>query len=215
MIVTGANSGLGSAIADQIASKAELSTYHGIYTVRDTEHAPALASALEHGTKIRTRSCPRSACILSSDSLLWPTSSASSRKNSPMNKIISNARDTHPVPPTPEMPPREPSTTCGTRPSSLTQPASTPSRGGPGAWSPATRRPELPRRLPPVRPVEVLPGHDAARAAGAPSRICVLGVKPGTMSSGLQRLALWVIRGDSCGALWGYLSACGVLQSWH
>lgn len=50
ILVTGANGGLGSAIAEQIASKAELSTYHGLYTVRDTAHAPALTSALEHGT---------------------------------------------------------------------------------------------------------------------------------------------------------------------
>lgn len=46
----GANGGLGSAIAEQIAAKAELSAYHGLYTVRDAEHAPALTSALAHGT---------------------------------------------------------------------------------------------------------------------------------------------------------------------
>ncbi|KAG6357683.1 hypothetical protein INS49_013562 [Diaporthe citri] len=45
ILVTGANGGLGSAIAEQIASKAELSAYHGLYTVRDAEHAPALTSA--------------------------------------------------------------------------------------------------------------------------------------------------------------------------
>lgn len=51
VIVTGTNGGLGSAIVEQIASKADLSANHGLYTVRDTEHAPALISALEHGTK--------------------------------------------------------------------------------------------------------------------------------------------------------------------
>ncbi|KAL2285646.1 hypothetical protein FJTKL_07666 [Diaporthe vaccinii] len=50
ILVTGANGGLGSAIAEQIASKAELSAYHGLYTVRDAGHAPALSSALAHGT---------------------------------------------------------------------------------------------------------------------------------------------------------------------
>ncbi|RYP21125.1 hypothetical protein DL765_002414 [Monosporascus sp. GIB2] len=49
ILVTGANGGLGSAIAHQFASKPELSAYHGLYTVRNTSHAPALASALAHG----------------------------------------------------------------------------------------------------------------------------------------------------------------------
>lgn len=46
ILVTGANGGLGSAIAGQIASKPELSAYHGLYTVRDATSAPALTSAL-------------------------------------------------------------------------------------------------------------------------------------------------------------------------
>lgn len=49
ILVTGANGGLGSAIAAQIASSPELSAYHGIYTVRDATSSPALTSALEHG----------------------------------------------------------------------------------------------------------------------------------------------------------------------
>ncbi|GAP87903.1 putative short-chain protein [Rosellinia necatrix] len=49
ILVTGANGALGSAIARQIASKPELSAYHGVYTVRDTTKAQALTSALEHG----------------------------------------------------------------------------------------------------------------------------------------------------------------------
>ncbi|GAW21416.1 hypothetical protein ANO14919_109350 [Xylariales sp. No.14919] len=49
ILVTGANGGLGSAIAEHIAKKPELSTYHGLYTVRDAPSAPALASALAHG----------------------------------------------------------------------------------------------------------------------------------------------------------------------
>ena len=48
ILVTGANGGLGSAIAEQIASKPEFSAYHGLYTVRDTKHAPDLTSALTH-----------------------------------------------------------------------------------------------------------------------------------------------------------------------
>jgi len=50
ILVTGANGGLGSAIAAQIASEAEFSVYHGLYTVRNTERAPALTSALVQGT---------------------------------------------------------------------------------------------------------------------------------------------------------------------
>jgi NAD(P)-dependent dehydrogenase (short-subunit alcohol dehydrogenase family) len=49
IFVTGANGGLGSAIVEQIASKAELSAFYGLYTVRNTTHAAALASALAHG----------------------------------------------------------------------------------------------------------------------------------------------------------------------
>lgn len=46
IVVTGANGALGSAIAEQIASKPELSACHGVYTVRDAAAAPALTSAL-------------------------------------------------------------------------------------------------------------------------------------------------------------------------
>ncbi|KAI8948540.1 putative short-chain dehydrogenase [Xylaria longipes] len=49
ILVTGGNGALGSAIVQQIASKPELSAYYGLYTVRDTTHAPALTSALKHG----------------------------------------------------------------------------------------------------------------------------------------------------------------------
>ncbi|KAH7304288.1 putative short-chain dehydrogenase [Stachybotrys elegans] len=47
ILVTGANGGLGSAIANQIAHKAELSAYHGIYAVRDAANATLLASVLK------------------------------------------------------------------------------------------------------------------------------------------------------------------------
>ncbi|POS75477.1 hypothetical protein DHEL01_v206131 [Diaporthe helianthi] len=50
ILVTGANGSLGSAIAAQVASKAELSAYHGLYTVRDAGHAPALNAALAQGS---------------------------------------------------------------------------------------------------------------------------------------------------------------------
>jgi NAD(P)-dependent dehydrogenase (short-subunit alcohol dehydrogenase family) len=49
VLITGANGGLGSAIAKQIASNTELSSFHGIYTVRDASAAPALKSALARG----------------------------------------------------------------------------------------------------------------------------------------------------------------------
>lgn len=46
ILVTGANGGLGSAIAKQIASQAEFAAYHGLYTVRDANSAPSLRSVL-------------------------------------------------------------------------------------------------------------------------------------------------------------------------
>lgn len=46
VVITGANGALGSAIVQQIASKPEFSAYHGLYTVRDAAHAPALTAAL-------------------------------------------------------------------------------------------------------------------------------------------------------------------------
>lgn len=48
IVLTGANGGLGSAIAAQIASSAELAHYHGVYTARDAAAAaPTLAAALK------------------------------------------------------------------------------------------------------------------------------------------------------------------------
>lgn len=48
MPVTGANGGLGSAIVKQIATSAELSSYHGLYTVRSTStsHSSGLSATL-------------------------------------------------------------------------------------------------------------------------------------------------------------------------
>ena len=47
--MTGANGGLGSAIAEQIASKPEFSAFYGLYTVRNTNDASDLDLALTHG----------------------------------------------------------------------------------------------------------------------------------------------------------------------
>ncbi|KAK6821770.1 short-chain dehydrogenase [Apiospora arundinis] len=46
ILVTGANGGLGSAIVSRIVSVPDLETYHGIFTVRETESATALDAAL-------------------------------------------------------------------------------------------------------------------------------------------------------------------------
>lgn len=51
ILVTGANGGLGSAIVESIASSPELSSYHGLYAVRNAAHAPSLTSALAHSAK--------------------------------------------------------------------------------------------------------------------------------------------------------------------
>jgi NAD(P)-dependent dehydrogenase (short-subunit alcohol dehydrogenase family) len=49
IVVTGANGGLGSALAKTIASSPELATCHGIYAVRDAQSAPNLSAALADG----------------------------------------------------------------------------------------------------------------------------------------------------------------------
>ncbi|KAH8766663.1 putative short-chain dehydrogenase [Diaporthe sp. PMI_573] len=46
ILVTGANGGLGSAIAAHLVSSPELAAHHGIYTVRNAQNAPALDAAL-------------------------------------------------------------------------------------------------------------------------------------------------------------------------
>jgi NAD(P)-dependent dehydrogenase (short-subunit alcohol dehydrogenase family) len=46
ILITGANGGLGSAIAKQIASRPEFAAYHELYTVRDATAAPGLEVAL-------------------------------------------------------------------------------------------------------------------------------------------------------------------------
>jgi short-subunit dehydrogenase len=48
ILVTGSNGGLSSAIIEQIVSKPEFSTYHGLYTVRDPTKAETLDAALKH-----------------------------------------------------------------------------------------------------------------------------------------------------------------------
>ncbi|EEA23200.1 hypothetical protein EYB25_005941 [Talaromyces marneffei] len=46
IVITGANGGLGSAVAKEIVSKPEFAAYHGLYLVREAAHAPALDSVL-------------------------------------------------------------------------------------------------------------------------------------------------------------------------
>ncbi|KAK7921457.1 hypothetical protein PG985_009479 [Apiospora marii] len=59
ILVTGTNGGLGSAIVKQIANDQELSRYHGLYTVRDSQNAPAVSSILAS-----TPSHPHELCSL-------------------------------------------------------------------------------------------------------------------------------------------------------
>lgn len=46
IVITGANGGLGAAIVSQVATRHDLSAYHGLYLVRDADAAPGLQSAL-------------------------------------------------------------------------------------------------------------------------------------------------------------------------
>lgn len=67
-----------------------------------------------------------------------------------------------------------------------------------GAWSPATEDAGFRggyRRYAASKLCLVMMQHELqARLLGVASRICVLGVDPGTMSSGMTRLAPWFIR---------------------
>ncbi|KAH9993901.1 NAD(P)-binding protein [Xylariaceae sp. FL0662B] len=56
ILITGANGGLGTAIASRIVSRPELRAYHGIFTVRDVESATALRAALKSATSASTPS---------------------------------------------------------------------------------------------------------------------------------------------------------------
>lgn len=49
VLVTGANGSLGSALVSRLLSRAETAAYHGIYTARNADAAPALKSALQTG----------------------------------------------------------------------------------------------------------------------------------------------------------------------
>ncbi|KAK8009324.1 hypothetical protein PG991_011875 [Apiospora marii] len=59
ILVTGTNGGLGSAIVKQIANDQELSRYHGLYTVRDSQTATVVSSILAS-----TPSHPHELCSL-------------------------------------------------------------------------------------------------------------------------------------------------------
>lgn len=54
IILTGANGGLGSAIAARIASTPELRSYHTIYAVRNASSATALSSALKNASALHS-----------------------------------------------------------------------------------------------------------------------------------------------------------------
>ncbi|CAN8100472.1 unnamed protein product [Discula destructiva] len=49
ILITGANGSLGNALVSRLLSKRETVAYHGIYTVRNADAAPALKSALQAG----------------------------------------------------------------------------------------------------------------------------------------------------------------------
>lgn len=54
ILVTGANGGLGSAIAEQVLSRPSLAQdYHGLYTVRKVETADALKKVLSGAAKVK------------------------------------------------------------------------------------------------------------------------------------------------------------------
>ncbi|KAK2610239.1 hypothetical protein N8I77_003689 [Diaporthe amygdali] len=251
ILVTGANGGLGSAIAEHIASKAELSTYHGLYTVRDTAHAPALTSALEHGTahshdllaldltKLdNVRSVaedvnrrvsaggipPIRALILNAgfqdfgkqswtDDGLDTTFAANylghwlltllllKSMDKEAGRIIvigSQGHDTND--------PRNARTRAFVDPKykTIVSDAAGFDAIAKGTWSPATEDAGFRggfRRYAASKLFLVMMQHELqarldadVNAAALGGRICVLGVDPGTMSSGMQRLAPWLIR---------------------
>ncbi|KAJ4385378.1 hypothetical protein N0V93_009805 [Gnomoniopsis smithogilvyi] len=49
VLITGANGSLGSALVSRLLSTPETAAYHGIYTARNADSAPALRSALQKG----------------------------------------------------------------------------------------------------------------------------------------------------------------------
>ncbi|KAI0424165.1 putative short-chain dehydrogenase [Xylaria sp. FL1042] len=247
ILVTGANGGLGSAIVEQIVSKAELSAYYGLYTVRDTTQAPALTSALKHGPahvhdilgldltnldnvrsvaegiKVRVSAGeipPIRALILNagfqdfgmqswtSDGL--DTTFAANylghwlltlllleSMDKEAGRIIVIGSQSHDP-----NDPRNMRTKAFEDPKYKTFISDTASFEAiaKGTWSPATEDSTFRggfRRYGAAKLFLIMMQHELqARLDAEPalSRICVLGVDPGTMISGLQRLAPWFIR---------------------
>ncbi|KAL9109062.1 MAG: hypothetical protein Q9227_006302 [Pyrenula ochraceoflavens] len=247
ILVTGANGGLGSAIVEQIASKAELSAYHGIYTVRDKKDTPALTSALS-----QSATHPHSVVDLDLTNLdnvrqvaEWLNARVSANEIPPIRALILNAgfqdfgkqswtddgfdttfaanylghwlltllllksldkeagriivigsqghdpRD-----------PRNARTKAFEDPRYRTIVSDTASFEAiaKGTWSPATEDASFRggfRRYGAAKLFLIMMQHELQtrlNADAALNRICILGVDPGTMITGLQRLAPWVIR---------------------
>ncbi|KAI0012534.1 putative short-chain dehydrogenase [Xylariaceae sp. FL0662B] len=247
ILVTGANGGLGSAIAEQIASKSELATYHGLYTVRNAADAPDLTSALAHGaahphdivalelTKLdnvrhvaddinRRISAgeipPIRALILNAgfsdfgkqtwaDDGFDTTFAANYLGHWLITLLLLKSMDKEAgrivVIGSQSHDPHDPRNARGkafdnSKYKTIVSDAAGFEAIARGTWSPATEDATFRggfRRYGASKLFLIMMQHELQvrlDAEPAPSRICVLGVDPGTMISGLQRLAPWVIR---------------------
>ncbi|KAI2779001.1 putative short-chain dehydrogenase [Daldinia loculata] len=247
ILVTGANGGLGSAIAQQIASKPEFSAYHGLYTVRDLTRADALTSAVAVGpahqhdvvaldlTKLDNvrqvaedinarvsagQLPPIRALILNAgfqdfgkqswtDDGLDATFAANYLGHWLLTLLLLKSVDKEDgrvvvigsqILMTLETFAVKPSRTLNTLYKTFLSDAASFEAIAKGSWSPATEDASFRggfRRYGAAKLFLIMMQHELqARLDADPAlnKICVLGVDPGTMISGLQRLANWVIR---------------------
>ncbi|KAI0180539.1 putative short-chain dehydrogenase [Hypoxylon sp. FL1284] len=233
ILVTGASGGLGSAITQQVASKPEFSSYHGLYTVRDLTRADALASlgtthphellaldltklddvrrvAGEINTRVSAGQLPPIRALILNAGFqdfgkqswtadgLDTTFAVNYLGHWLLALLLLKSMDKEEG----TKDPRNAATHAFDEPQykTLVSDAARFDAVARGTWCPASEDPSWKsgfRRYAASKLCLVSMQHELqARLDGDPalSKIRVLGVDPGTMMSGLQRLAPWVIR---------------------
>ncbi|OTA56033.1 putative short-chain dehydrogenase [Hypoxylon sp. EC38] len=216
ILVTGANGSLGSAIAEQIATKPELSAYHGLYTLGDIRQVAEGINARVSTSEIPPiRALILNAGINDFGNQYWTEDGFDSifasnylghwlltvlllkSMDKEAGRIIVIGSQSHNV-----NDPRNKVTKAFEDPKYKTfvSDAASFEAIAKGQWSPATEDASFRgsfRRYGASKFFLVMMQHELQTrldADAALNKICIVGVDPGTMISGLQRSAGWFIR---------------------